>query len=186
MAKDYKSATNTIRQPQLDASGLRIGIVVSRFNSAITQLLLEGALDELKDLGAESSNITVTEVPGAFELPQAASILLHSSTFDAIICLGCVIRGETSHYDYICQSCATGLETLALESGVPMIFGVVTTENIEQAEARSGGTSSSGPHGHKGRESAQTAVEMALLATKMNVGVRAKVMALPKSLSGNI
>ncbi len=169
MAIDYSNTGTDLKQPQLNAQGLRLGITVSRFNSAVTARLLEGALDELNSLGAEKSKITIVEVPGAFELPQAANILLLNDTYDAIICLGCVIRGETSHYEYICQSCANGLESLSLKTGKPIIFGVLTTENIEQANERSGEENSTGVHGHKGRSSVRTAVEMALLAQEMSV-----------------
>ncbi len=166
MAKDYQDPDNPdsaqlLSDKKLDARGMRIAVIVSRFNSLITGRLLKGALEELSNLGAERSDITVTEVPGAFELPQAANILLQNGKYDAIICLGCVIRGETSHYDYICQSCAMGLETLSMDTGIPIIFGVLTTENIEQAEARCGGA-----HGHKGFFSARAAVEMAMLVAE--------------------
>jgi len=166
MAKDYQGPNKTdlsrlSNEKNLNAKRLKIAVIVSRFNGLITGCLLEGALERLSELGVTRSDITTIEVPGAFELPQAANILLQNGNYDAIICLGCVIRGETSHYDYICQSCASGLSTLSLDTGIPIIFGVLTTENLEQAKARCGGE-----HGHKGRDSAGAAVEMALFAAE--------------------
>lgn len=137
------------------ASDVKIGIVVSRFNEFITSKLLGGALDALKRLGTNENNIDVVWVPGAFEIPLVASKLVSTKKYDAVICLGAVIRGSTTHYDYVCSEVSKGIATLSLNSGVPVIFGVVTTENIEQAIER-GGTKM----GNKGYESAFSAIEM--------------------------
>lgn len=137
----------------LDATGLRFAIVVARFNGAITEQLLEGAREALRKTGAASHE--VFRVPGAFELPFAAK-RLSGGDFDAIIALGCVIRGETPHFDYVAGECARGLQHVALETGVPVAFGVLTTDTAAQAEARAGGEA-----GNKGFDAAMTAVEMA-------------------------
>lgn len=134
----------------------RVAIVVSHFNIAITQKLLEGASARLHELGVE--NETVVWVPGAVEIPLIAQHLARSNRYHAIIALGAVIRGETSHYDYVCQQVSNGCQKVALESHLPIIFGVLTTDNEEQAHARIGGT-----HGHKGRESADAAYQMIAL-----------------------
>lgn len=143
-------------------SGLKIALVVSDFNSEITAELERGAVDELMRHGVSSDDISILRVPGAFELPLGALSIFEKSpeTFastkvDAVICLGCVIRGETSHYDFICNSCAAALQEVALKYRKPVIAGVLTTENIEQARARSGGDK-----GHKGRDSALAALRM--------------------------
>jgi 6,7-dimethyl-8-ribityllumazine synthase len=135
-----------------DARGLKFAIVVSRFNSNITCKLLEGARAALKEARAEASDEFF--VPGAFELPFAAKRL--SANYHAIIALGAVVRGETPHFDYVCAESARGLQQVALETGVPVAFGVLTTDTTEQAEARAGGR-----HGNKGYDAAMTAVEMA-------------------------
>lgn len=148
--------------PELDGSELSVGIVCGRFNDHVTVRLLEGALRGLAEVGVPEENVTVEWVPGAFEIPFASLALINSGRFDAIIGLGCVIRGETSHYDFVAGECARGLQDVSLSSGVPVIFGVLTTENLEQALARS-----EGPGGHNvGEEGARTAVEMALLAER--------------------
>ena len=139
---------------RLDATGLRFAIVVARFNRAITERLLEGAREALEKAGAARHE--VFRVPGAFELPFAAKKLAGGGDFDAIIALGCVIRGETPHFEYVAGECARGLQQVALETGVPVAFGVLTTDTQAQAEARAGGEA-----GNKGFEAAMTAVEMA-------------------------
>ncbi len=143
---------------QLNASGLKIGIVVSRFNDFITRRLLEGAEDSLLRHGASPEAITVAWVPGAVEIPLLAKRLAASGNYDAVICLGAVIRGSTSHYDHVCSMVASGVAAAALETGVPVIFGVLTTDTIEQAIERAGTKA-----GNKGFEAAASAIEMANL-----------------------
>lgn len=132
-----------------------IAIVVSQFNTDITTALLQGALTRLQDLGFDSEHILVVEVPGAIEIPLIIQKLVGTSRYDAIIALGAVIRGETTHYDYVCQQVSDGCRQVALENEVPVIFGVLTTENEAQAWDRLGGE-----HGHKGVESVDCAVAM--------------------------
>jgi 6,7-dimethyl-8-ribityllumazine synthase len=137
----------------VDAKGLKFAIVVARFNSAITDKLLEGAQDALTK--ASAGGIEVFHVPGAFELPLAAKWLAHGG-YSAIIALGAVIRGETPHFDFVAAEAARGLQQVALECNIPVAFGVLTTDTLEQAEARAGGE-----HGNKGYDAAMTAIEMA-------------------------
>lgn len=137
-----------------DGKDLKIGVVISRFNTPITDKLLEGALQALLDCGVHPDNVTVVSVPGAIEIPGAAKKLV--SQVDAIVTLGAVVRGETEHFTYVCKAAQEGMIQVALDSGVPMTFGVLTTENSEQALARCGGAK-----GHKGYEVAQDAVELA-------------------------
>ena len=137
-----------------NASGLRFVIVAARFNSAITEKLVEGALEALSGAGAAVSD--VRHVPGAFELPLAAKHLAKSRSYDAIIAVGAVIRGDTPHFDYVAGAAAQGLQQVALETGIPVSFGVLTTDSYDQAEERSGGA-----HGNKGYDAAMTAIEMA-------------------------
>jgi len=132
-----------------------IAIVVSRFNEIITQRLLKGALERLQELNFSAEKITTLWVPGAVEIPLTAQRLARTKRYDAIICLGAVIRGETSHYDYVCDQVSTGCQKVALENNLPVIFGVLTTENETQALERTGGTC-----GHKGREAVDAAMEM--------------------------
>jgi 6,7-dimethyl-8-ribityllumazine synthase len=147
---------------QLSATGLKIAIVVSRFNDFITRRLLEGAEDALLRHGAGPEAITVAWVPGAVEIPLVAKRLAASSDYDAVICLGAVIRGATSHYDHVCSMVAGGIAAAALETGVPVIFGVLTTDTIEQAIERSGTKA-----GNKGFEAAVSAIEMANLLRRL-------------------
>lgn len=142
------------------AAGLRFGIVVSQWNAEITGNLLNGALSVLEKQGATAENIRIAEVPGSYELISGADILLRDETLDAVICLGCVIQGETRHFDFICQAVAGGLSDVGLKHGKPVIFGVLTTDNLEQAQERSGGR-----HGNKGEEAAVTAIQMAVLSS---------------------
>ena len=141
-----------------DARGLKFAIVVARFNSAITEKLLEGAREALAKAGAES--VKVYRVPGAFELAYAARTLAKS--YDAIIALGAVIRGETPHFDYVAEAAAAGLQQAALDTGTPVAFGVLTTDTMAQAEARAGGA-----YGNKGYDAALAAMEMASLLQKL-------------------
>ncbi|SEJ09277.1 6,7-dimethyl-8-ribityllumazine synthase [Propionispira arboris] len=143
---------------KLLAEGLKFGIVVSRFNEFITSKLLSGALDALKRHGAKDIDVDVAWVPGAFEIPLAAKKMAESTKYHAVICLGAVIRGSTSHYDYVCSEVSKGVATVGLSTGVPTIFGVVTTENIEQAIERAGTKA-----GNKGTDAAVSAIEMANL-----------------------
>jgi 6,7-dimethyl-8-ribityllumazine synthase len=147
-----------IIEGKLIAEGLKVGIVVARFNEFITSKLLGGALDGLIRHGANESDIDVAWVPGAYEIPMIAQKMTTSKKYDAVICLGAVIRGSTSHYDYVCNEVAKGVAQVGLASGVPTIFGVVTTENIEQAIERAGTKV-----GNKGYDSAMSAIEMANL-----------------------
>lgn len=147
-----------IYEGNISGRGLKVAIVVSRFNSFITSKLLDGALDALRRHKLMEKNISVAWVPGAFEIPLVAKKLASTKNFDAIICLGAVIRGETTHYDYICNEVSKGIAQVGLQSGVPVIFGVVTTENIQQAIERAGTKS-----GNKGFDAAISAMEMANL-----------------------
>ena len=142
---------------------MRFGIVVSRFNDLITSNLLVGALEGFKESRVNEANLKILNVPGAFEIPQAAKKLCSTGiSIDAVVCLGAVIRGETSHFDYICAEASRGIGQVGLEFNIPVLFGVLTTENLEQAIARSGSGSS-----NKGRETALAAVEMAKLYKEM-------------------
>ena len=145
----------------LDASALRIAVVVATFNDDITLRLLEGARECLAKHGVPDSSVVEQRVPGAFELPLAAQVLARSGSHDAIVALGCVIRGDTPHFEYVSQAATYGLQRVALDTGVPVAFGVLTTDDLAQAEARAGGE-----HGNKGFDAAQTAIEMALLLPK--------------------
>ncbi|MFZ0133854.1 MAG: 6,7-dimethyl-8-ribityllumazine synthase [Desulfobacterales bacterium] len=147
-----------ILEGQLIAKGKRFGIVVSRFNDFITEKLLGGALDALTRTGAKENDIHVVKVPGAFEIPLAAKKAVQSGRYDAVICLGAVIRGATPHFDYVCAEVSKGVAQVSLESGLPVIFGVLTTDTIEQAIERAGTKS-----GNKGWQAAMAAVEMANL-----------------------
>ncbi len=142
--------------PPADASGLRFAIVVSRFNARITDALRDGAVLTLRQAGA--ADVEIVAVPGAFEIPQAARTAAETGRFDAIVCLGCVIRGETPHFEYISSATAHGIMDAAGATGVPMAFGVLTTDTVAQAEARAG----DGPD-NKGREAAAAAIDMAVL-----------------------
>ncbi len=150
-------------QGMLTADGLSFGIVVSRFNSLVTRHLLDGAVDCLTRHGAADGAITVVHCPGSFEIPQVALPLARSGKVDAVICLGCVIRGETPHFDYIAAEVAKGVAQIAMETGVPTAFGVLTTENLEQALERAGAKS-----GNKGWEAALTAIELVQLSKKLS------------------
>lgn len=139
----------------LEAGGLRVAIVASRFNDDVTKLLLDGALHELADMGLERESVPVVWVPGAFEIPLVAKRLAESGEHDAVICVGAVIRGDTPHFDFVAGECAAGISRVALDTGVPVAFGVLTTDDRDQAFARAGGA-----EGNKGAEAAATAVEM--------------------------
>jgi len=147
---------------QLSAAGLRIAIIVSRFNSFITERLLAGALDALARTGAETDSIEVIKVPGSWEVPFTAGEVAKQKRHDAIICLSCVIRGETPHFDYVAGEAAKGIAQVAVQTGVPVAFGVLTTNTLEQAIDRAGAKG-----GNKGFDAAMTAVEMANLLRKL-------------------
>jgi len=142
----------------LDGKGLRVGIVVSRFNDLISERLLHGALDCLQRHGVADKDVTVARVPGAFEIPVAARRLALSRRFDALVCVGAVIRGETSHYDQVCAEVARGVAAVALEAGLPVAFGILTTETLHQAIERAGAKG-----GNKGWDAALAAIEMVSL-----------------------
>ncbi|ELH1878831.1 6,7-dimethyl-8-ribityllumazine synthase [Staphylococcus pseudintermedius] len=148
---------------QLNGKGLKIGVVVGRFNDLITGRLLDGAQDALRRHQVAEDSIDVAYVPGAFELPIVAKKMAQTGKYDAVVTLGCVIRGATSHYDYVCNEAAKGIAKASDDTGVPVIFGVLTTENIEQAIERAGTKA-----GNKGAESAVGAIEMANLLRQMN------------------
>jgi 6,7-dimethyl-8-ribityllumazine synthase len=142
----------------LDATGMRLGIVVSRFNDIISTRLLEGAVEALRERGVAAGDIDVVWVPGAFEIPIAARELAARGTVDAVVCLGAVIRGDTAHFDYVAGEAARGIASVHTTTGVPATFGVLTCDTVEQALDRAGGTC-----GNKGAEAAVTAIEMASL-----------------------
>jgi 6,7-dimethyl-8-ribityllumazine synthase len=146
----------------LNAAGLRIGVVASQFNNFITDRLLAGALDALQQTGAAEEQIQIVRVPGSFELPIVAKKLAVSGRFDSIICIGCVLRGETSHYDVVVSETARGIQLAQLDTGVPLIFCVLTCDTLEQAVDRAGLKS-----GNKGYEAGLAAVEMAQLVRKI-------------------
>ncbi|MFD2370385.1 6,7-dimethyl-8-ribityllumazine synthase [Brevibacillus sp. GCM10020057] len=143
----------------LVGTGLRVGIVAGRFNELIVSKLVGGALDALKRHGVEEDNIDVAWVPGAFEIPLIAKKMAESGRYDAVVTLGAVIRGATPHFDYVCSETAKGVASLSLATGIPVIFGVLTTDSIEQAIERAGTKA-----GNKGWEAAAAAIEMANLA----------------------
>ena len=147
-----------IYEGQMSGRGLKIAIVVARFNEFITSKLLGGALDVLKRHEVEEENISVAWVPGSFEIPLVAKKMAESKNFDAVICLGAVIRGATTHYDYVCNEVSKGVAAVGLQTEIPVIFGVVTTENIQQAIERAGTKA-----GNKGSDAAMSAIEMANL-----------------------
>jgi len=150
---------------QLSADGLRFGVVVARFNSFVTQHLLEGARDTLVRHGASDNDVTVVHVPGSFEIPLVCQKLAESGQFDAIIALGAVIRGATNHYDLVCNQVAKGVHEVSMSAGLPVIFGVITTDSIEQAIERSGTKA-----GNKGVDAAVAAIEMVQVLRQIKAG----------------
>ena len=146
---------NVIEGNVVAREGMKVGIVASRFNEIIVNKLLGGAVDGLVRHGVEDGNITAVWVPGAFEIPTVAQRMAASGKYDAVICVGAVIRGETSHYDYVCNEVSKGIAQVSMATGVPTLFGIVTTENIEQAIARAGAHT-----GNKGYDCALSAIEM--------------------------
>ncbi len=148
---------------KLTAKNMKIGIVVARFNEFITSKLLDGALDGLIRHGVKDEDISVAWAPGSFEIPLVASKMAGSGKYDAVICLGAVIRGATSHYDYVCNEVSKGVASISLKTGVPVLFGILTTENIEQAIERAGTKA-----GNKGYDCALGAIEMVNLMREMD------------------
>jgi 6,7-dimethyl-8-ribityllumazine synthase len=146
----------------LNAAGLRLGIVVSRFNSFITERLLQAALDALERSGAKSGDVDVVHVPGSFELPLAAKKMAGTGRYDALIAIGCILRGETAHYDYVCAETSRGLQLAQMDTGVPIMFCVLTCDTLEQAIDRAGLKG-----GNKGFEAGLGAVEMGQLSRKL-------------------
>lgn len=147
---------------KMDATGKKFGIVVSRFNEFITGKLLEGALDSLVRHNADEKSISVAWVPGSFEIPAVAQKLAESKKFDAVIALGCVIKGDTPHFDYIAAEVSKGVAHVGMKSGIPVIFGVLTTDTIEQSIERAGTKS-----GNKGAQAAESAIEMVNLYSQI-------------------
>lgn len=154
--------SHQIIEGQLDSRGLKIAILVARFNSFVTDRLLEGALDALSRTGCASEDIDIVRVPGSWELPVAARELAQQKRHDALICLGAVIRGDTPHFDYVAGAAANGLAQIPAQTGIPLAFGVLTTLTVEQAVDRAGAKS-----GNKGFDAAMTAIEMARLMQKL-------------------
>lgn len=161
------SADARARAGDLRGEGLSVGIAASRFNGAVTERLMAGALDGLARHGVAAGSIDVRWAPGAFELPLVARRLVGSGRYEAVICLGAVIRGETGHYDQVANQCAAGIQRVQLDSEVPVVFGVLTTDTVEQAVERSGGEA-----GNKGFDSAVTAIEMANLLRQLPAAAR--------------
>ncbi|OAG28623.1 6,7-dimethyl-8-ribityllumazine synthase [Thermodesulfatator autotrophicus] len=149
-------------QGEFKGEGLRFGVIVGRFNSLITKKLLEGAFDALSRHGVSEENIEVVWVPGSFEIPLVAQKMAQSERYDAIICLGTIIRGATPHFDYVAAEASKGIAQVMLETGVPIAFGILTTDNIEQAIERAGTKA-----GNKGFDAAMVAIEMANLLRKL-------------------
>ena len=146
----------------LQAKGKKFGIIVSRFNDFITGKLVDGALDALIRSGTKDDDITILKVPGAFEIPLAAKMMAENGKYDAIICIGAVIRGATTHYDYVCAEVSKGIASVSLDTGIPVMFGILTTETIEQAIERAGTKA-----GNKGFDVALGAIEMANLSESL-------------------
>jgi 6,7-dimethyl-8-ribityllumazine synthase len=159
MSSNFRAANSV--SGDVDGTGMRIALVCGRFNDHITNRLLEGAENALAVHGVAEEDVTVVWVPGAYEIPMAALALIENGHADAVVCLGAVIRGETSHYDFVAGECARGIQDVQLTTGAPVIFGVLTTENLDQALARSGDGD------NKGEESVRTAIEMVNLLRRL-------------------
>lgn len=162
MSSTHKNLSDFSHLQVGSAAGLQFTIVVSQWNAEITGALLNGALETLEQHGADMNKVRVIEVPGSYELISGADLVLSHQNVHAVICLGCVIQGETRHFDFISQAVATGLSDVSIKHGKPVIFGVLTTDNLEQAQERSGGR-----HGNKGAEAAVTAIQMGNLLTQL-------------------
>lgn len=159
MSENFRAARSV--EGDTDGSGLRIAIVCGRFNDHVTSRLLAGAENALAVHGVAEADVLTVWVPGAYEIPFAARTIIENELADAVVCLGAVIRGETSHYDFVAGECARGIQDVQLATGVPVIFGVLTTENLDQALARSS------DEDNKGEESVRTAIEMVNLARRL-------------------
>jgi 6,7-dimethyl-8-ribityllumazine synthase len=156
-------STDTYNPPAaLSAAGLRLAVVVSRFNSFVTDPLREGALEAIRQAGGALADEDIIQIPGAWEFPVTVRALGQSGRYDAIVCLGAVIRGDTPHFDYVAGEAARGIADASAATGIPMAFGILTTNTVEQATDRAGGK-----HGNKGFDAAMTAIEMALLIEKI-------------------
>ena len=153
---------NVVEGNVVAKEGMKVGIIASRFNEIIVNKLLGGAVDGLVRHGVDEKNITAAWVPGAFEIPITAQKMAQSGKYDAVICVGGVIRGDTAHYDYVCNEVSKGVAQVGLNTGVPVLFGIITTENIEQAIARAGSKA-----GNKGYDCALSAIEMVNLLGQM-------------------
>lgn len=149
----------------VDATGLRVAVLAARFNAEITDRLLQGSLEALREHGATEADIEVVRVPGAWELPQAAARAVEAKRFDAIVTLGCVIRGETAHFDFVCEEAVLGLGAVARASDIPVVFGVLTTDDAAQARARAGQGND-----NKGYEAAMAALEMVAVYRTLEAG----------------
>ena len=164
MATNLKNLSNFSHLEIPSAQPFRFGIIVSQWNDEITGALYKGALDTLYKYGAIDSNIQMLQVPGSFELISGADLLLSSKQVNALICLGCVIQGETRHFDFICNAVANGISNVSIKHNKPVIFGVLTTDNLQQARNRAGGKD-----GNKGAEAAVTAIKMAQLQHQLAI-----------------
>ena len=151
------------RHVNLDGEGLRVGVIVARFNGYVTEKLLKGCLEALAEHGVRGEDVTVATVPGSFEIPVVAQRMADSGMYDAVVCLGAVIRGETDHYEHVARAASEGIAEVSRSSGVPIGFGVLTTDTVDQALERAGGSV-----GHVGREAAEAAVEVANLLSRLD------------------
>lgn len=161
MASTLKNLSDFSHINVQSANGFKFAIVVSQWNAQVTGALLTGAIEGLLKNGGKEEDIEIIEVPGSYELISGADIVLRNKDIDAVICLGCVIQGETRHFDFICDAVANGISNVAIKYNKPVIFGVLTTDNLEQATDRAGGK-----HGNKGEEAAITAIQMAHISKK--------------------
>ncbi len=162
MSTQHKNLSTTSLQADKAFKKYSIGIVVAEWNTEVTTALLTGAIEYLQSMGVKDKNIIVHHVPGSFELPLGAQFLAAQKSIDAVITLGCVVQGETRHFDFICNACAQGVMDVGLAFNIPVVFGVLTTNNQEQALERAGGK-----HGNKGVEAAETALKMLTLKAKL-------------------
>ena len=165
MASSIQNLSAALTQEVPSAKGLKFGIVRAEWNTEITSALTKGCRDFLLEKGAQADDIICVDVPGSYELPMGAKILMGAEKYDAIICIGCVIKGETKHDEYISNAVATAIAQLGIMANTPVIFGVLTPNSMEQAEDRSGGK-----HGNKGVEAAATAIKMAILKNNNKAG----------------
>jgi len=162
MASHLKNLSGYDKNKIPSGKGMKIGIVVSEWNDEITEKLKDAAVTTLTENGVNKQDIFINYVPGSFELPLSAKYLIKYTDVDAVICIGCVIQGETRHFDFICEAVSNGIMNLALETHIPVVFGVLTTNNIDQSKERAGGK-----HGNKGVEAAVTAIKMIALKKKL-------------------